>query len=181
MRRQSTTTWPRFSRRDAVFVTDSGPFYGREAIEKFRVGLFKEWHFCHHLIKTDPNSPRVRHVEVSLGTAREVNPVLCGREEGAKARMVINNTRPEYGLHHGHNIVLVTVSEVSAENLAMKSTVELLRRIQVERLLLSRCHSPSLLSMPPTRIRMPLIHFWGEGGNNVLAKKCLLRSARRLL
>ena len=41
----------------AVFVTDSGPFYGREAIEKFRVGLFKEWHFSHHLIKTDPNAP----------------------------------------------------------------------------------------------------------------------------
>jgi hypothetical protein len=36
--------------------------------------------------------------------------------------MVINNTRPEYGLHHGHNIVLVTVPEVSAENLAMTST-----------------------------------------------------------
>jgi hypothetical protein len=49
--------WPRFLRRDAVFVTDSGPFYGREAIEKFRVGLFKERHFSHHLIKTDPNSP----------------------------------------------------------------------------------------------------------------------------
>jgi hypothetical protein len=114
--------WPRFSRRDAVFATDSGPFYGREAIEKFRVGLFKELHFSHHLIKTDPNSPRVRHVEVSLGTAREVNLVFCGREEGAKARMVINNTRPEYGLHHGHNIVLVTVSEVSAEKQAMTST-----------------------------------------------------------
>ena len=55
--------------------------------------------------------------------------MFCGREEAAKARMVINNTRPGYGLHHGHNIVLVTVSEVSAENLAMKSTVELLRRI----------------------------------------------------
>jgi hypothetical protein len=45
------------------------------------------------VIKTDPNSPRVRHVEVSLGTAREVNPVFLGvflgREEGAKARMVI--------------------------------------------------------------------------------------------
>src|SRR5215469_16170374 len=90
---------------------------------------------------------------------REVNPVFCGREKGAKARMVINNTRSGYGLHHGHNIVLVTVSEVSAENLAMKSTVELLRRIQVERLLLSRCHRPFLLSMPPTRTRMPLIPF----------------------
>ena len=72
--------------------------------------------------------------------------MFCGREEGAKARMVINNTRPEYGLHHGHNIVLVTVSEVTAENLAKTSTVELLKRIQVEPLLLSRCHRPSLLS-----------------------------------
>src|SRR6516165_4804634 len=77
------------------FCHEQRTFYGREAIEKFRVGLFKEWHFSHHLIKTDPSSPRVRHVEVSLGTPREVNPVFCGREEGAKARMVINNTRPE--------------------------------------------------------------------------------------
>jgi hypothetical protein len=28
---------------------------------------------------------------------------------------------------------------------------------------------------------MPLIPFWGEGGNYLLAKKSLLRSARRLL
>jgi type I restriction-modification system DNA methylase subunit len=28
---------------DAVFVKDGGPFYGREAIEKFHVDLFKEW------------------------------------------------------------------------------------------------------------------------------------------
>ena len=90
--------------------------------------------------------------------------MFCGKEEGAKARMVINNTRPGYGLHHGHNIVLVTVSEVSAENLAMKSTVELLRRIQVERLLLSRCHRPSLLSMPPTRIGCPLFIFGAREG-----------------
>ena len=147
------------------------PLYGREAIEKFRVGLFKEWHFSPHLIKTDPNSPRVRHVEVSLGTAREVNPVFCGREEGAKATMVINNTRPEYGLHHGHNIVLVTVSEVSAENLAMTSIVELLRRIESNAYF---CHAVTGHPCTPClrhEFECPSFIFWGKGGNCVLAKK----------
>ena len=35
------------------------------------------------------------------------------------------------------------------------------------------CHAfgrPSLHSTTPTRIRMPLIHFWDDGGNYVLAK-----------
>ena len=34
-----------------------------------------------------------------------------------------------------------------------------------------RCHRPSLFSMPPTRIRMPLFIFWDDGGNYLLAKK----------
>jgi uncharacterized protein (TIGR02246 family) len=44
---------------DGVFVTDGGPFYGPEAIEKFFVDVFKEWRFSNHLIKTAPNSHRI--------------------------------------------------------------------------------------------------------------------------
>jgi hypothetical protein len=51
---------------DAVFVTDTGPFYGREAIEKFHVDLFKEWRFSNHLIETDPKSFRI------IGTAGNI-------------------------------------------------------------------------------------------------------------
>ena len=29
---------------DAILVTDTGPVYGREAIEKFWAGLFKQFH-----------------------------------------------------------------------------------------------------------------------------------------
>ena len=51
---------------DAVFVADTGPIYGRQAIEKYHVDLFKEWHFSNHLIKTDSNPPRI------IGTAGDV-------------------------------------------------------------------------------------------------------------
>jgi uncharacterized protein (TIGR02246 family) len=45
--------------QDGVFVTDGGPFYGPEAIEKLFVDLFKEWRFSNHLIKTAQNSHRI--------------------------------------------------------------------------------------------------------------------------
>ena len=34
---------------DAVIVTDSGPIYGREAIEKWAADLFKQIHFSNHV------------------------------------------------------------------------------------------------------------------------------------
>jgi uncharacterized protein (TIGR02246 family) len=52
--------------QDAVFVTEGGPFYGREAIEKLHVDLFKQWRFSNHLIKTAPNSYRI------IGTAENI-------------------------------------------------------------------------------------------------------------
>ena len=51
---------------DAVLVTDSGPLYGRQAIEKLHVDLFKDLHFSNQLIRTDPNSPRF------IGTADNI-------------------------------------------------------------------------------------------------------------
>ena len=48
---------------DAVLVTDTGPIYGREAIEKYHAVLFKEFHFSNYLKKRDQYSPHI------IGTA----------------------------------------------------------------------------------------------------------------
>jgi uncharacterized protein (TIGR02246 family) len=48
---------------DAVFVTDTGPVYGRQAIGRWHVDNFQEWHHSNHLIKNDQNSPHI------IGTA----------------------------------------------------------------------------------------------------------------
>ncbi len=48
---------------DAVFVTDKGPVYGRQAIEKWYANDFQQWHHSNHMRKKDPNSPRI------IGTA----------------------------------------------------------------------------------------------------------------
>ncbi len=42
---------------DAVLVTDTGPIYGREAIEKHYADLFQKVHFSNHVAKDDQVSP----------------------------------------------------------------------------------------------------------------------------
>ena len=42
---------------DAVLVTDRGPVYGREAIEKYYADLFQKMHFSDYLITPDQYSP----------------------------------------------------------------------------------------------------------------------------
>jgi uncharacterized protein (TIGR02246 family) len=42
---------------DAVIVTDHGPIYGREAIEKFFSDLLRQIHFSNHVSKDDQDSP----------------------------------------------------------------------------------------------------------------------------
>jgi ketosteroid isomerase-like protein len=42
---------------NAVIVTDSGPIYGRGAIEKWAADLFKQIHFSNHSAKDDQVSP----------------------------------------------------------------------------------------------------------------------------
>ncbi len=44
---------------DAVFVTDTGPLYGREAIEQRYAEWFKMWHHSNHLGKRDPSSTHI--------------------------------------------------------------------------------------------------------------------------
>jgi len=43
---------------DAIFVTNSGPIYGRDAIQKWYEGAFQQFHYSNHLAKADPNSIR---------------------------------------------------------------------------------------------------------------------------
>ena len=42
---------------DAVFVTDQGPIFGRQAIEKWSADLFQTIHFSNHSGTVDQNSP----------------------------------------------------------------------------------------------------------------------------
>jgi len=44
---------------EAILVTDSGPIYGREAIQKWYEGAFQQFYFSNHLGKSDPKSIRV--------------------------------------------------------------------------------------------------------------------------
>jgi ketosteroid isomerase-like protein len=48
-----------FYAKQAVLVTNTGPIYGREALEKYYTDLFKQVHFSHHLGKVDQYSPRI--------------------------------------------------------------------------------------------------------------------------
>jgi ketosteroid isomerase-like protein len=50
---------------DAVLISDTGPVYGREAIEKYYAELFQKVHFSDWLTTVDQNSPHV------IGTARD--------------------------------------------------------------------------------------------------------------
>jgi len=50
---------------DAVLINDTGPVYGREAIEKYYAELFQKVHFSDRLTTFDRNSPHV------IGTARD--------------------------------------------------------------------------------------------------------------
>ena len=52
-----------FFTEDAVLVTDKGPIYGREAIEKHFADLFQNLHFSNHIDKADQYSPHI------IGTA----------------------------------------------------------------------------------------------------------------
>jgi len=45
--------------QDAVLMNDTGPIYGREAIEKHYANVFREVHISNHLDKADQNSPHI--------------------------------------------------------------------------------------------------------------------------
>jgi ketosteroid isomerase-like protein len=45
--------------KDAVLVNETGPVYGREAIEKYYTDVFQQVHFSNHTAKTDQYSPYI--------------------------------------------------------------------------------------------------------------------------
>ena len=71
---------------NGVFVTDGGPFYGPEAIEKFFVDVFKEWRFSNHLIKTAPNSHRIIVTAENIAFNGEWSQTLQGQSGGPLER-----------------------------------------------------------------------------------------------
>ena len=68
---------------DAVEVTDTGPIYGREAIEKYYADVFKQVHFSNHIATADQYSP---HIIVTAGneawTSGEWTTTLKGQNFG---------------------------------------------------------------------------------------------------
>jgi ketosteroid isomerase-like protein len=48
---------------DAVFVTDTGPLYGRQAVEKFYADVLQQWHIKNYISTYDQDSPYI------IGTA----------------------------------------------------------------------------------------------------------------
>ena len=55
-----------FFTEDAIFVTHTGPLYGRQAIKNQFAELYKRWHHSNHTTKIDPNSLRI------VGTADNI-------------------------------------------------------------------------------------------------------------
>ena len=51
---------------DAVFLTDTGPLYGPQAVEKQYAEWFKGWHHSNHISKRDPNTTHI------IGTADNI-------------------------------------------------------------------------------------------------------------
>jgi ketosteroid isomerase-like protein len=51
--------WPRLYTKDGVEVTDRGPIYGREAIEKHFADVFQKVHYSKHLDARGQSSPHI--------------------------------------------------------------------------------------------------------------------------
>jgi uncharacterized protein (TIGR02246 family) len=70
---------------DAVLVNDTGPIYGRDAIEKHYADVFKQVHFSNHIITADQYSP---HIIGTAGneawTSGEWTTTLKGQDWGPK-------------------------------------------------------------------------------------------------
>jgi ketosteroid isomerase-like protein len=99
---------------DAVLVNDSGPVYGREAIEKYYADLFQKVHFSNNLTTyNDPNCPHIIGTDGNMmwengewsmtWQVKGSDPVqgkgyhasIAVREGGVwKKRMLINNITP---------------------------------------------------------------------------------------
>jgi uncharacterized protein (TIGR02246 family) len=70
---------------DAILVNDTGPVYGREAIEKHYADVFQKLHFSNHVEKGDQYSP---HIIGTAGnevwTSGEWTTTIKGQDWGPK-------------------------------------------------------------------------------------------------
>ena len=64
---------------DAVFVTNTGPVYGQQAIEKWYTDDFHEWRHSNKLHKDDQNSPRIMGTADSIATSGEWSVIIKGK------------------------------------------------------------------------------------------------------
>ena len=64
---------------DAVFVTDTGPVYGRQAIEKWFADDFQEWHHSNKLSKGDQNPPRIIGTADNIASTGEWSVTIQGK------------------------------------------------------------------------------------------------------
>ena len=98
---------------DAIFVTNTGPINGRQAIEKWYTDLYKGWHPKNFMIKFDGNAPHLigtdgnalwatgEFSETGQGKTGEPLPIkgywacIYVREgDGWKIRMLATNITP---------------------------------------------------------------------------------------
>ena len=61
-----------FFTEDAVLVTNTGPVYGRQAIEKWFTDDFHEWRHSNKLTKDDQNSPRIIGTADNIASSRRM-------------------------------------------------------------------------------------------------------------
>ena len=64
---------------NATFVTDRGPIYGRQAIEKWYAEVFKTWHPKNYIGATDPKSPRIIGTADNIAANGEWSMTLQGK------------------------------------------------------------------------------------------------------
>ena len=68
-----------FFTEDAVFVTDSGSVYGREAIEKWFTDDFQEWRHSNKLSIGDQNPPRIIGTADNIAASGEWSATVQGK------------------------------------------------------------------------------------------------------
>ena len=64
---------------DAVFVTPTGPVYGRQAIEKWFTDDFQEWRHSNKLSKGDQNPPRIIGTADNIASSGEWSVTIQGK------------------------------------------------------------------------------------------------------
>jgi uncharacterized protein (TIGR02246 family) len=79
---------------DAVLVNDTGPIYGREAIEKCWADVFKQFHFGNHIDQRDQYSP---HMIGTAGNGTKLRAVWDGSSSRRDTRIQPRGFNPGNG------------------------------------------------------------------------------------